>query len=443
MIVNNKLTLDIDELSEKEWRKLFHKMRYVANQELYEPWQISPRDGTVILPRGAWSLIPDHVRYEDHRTFPDAPELEFVGILDSVLPDGRSFEGQMDALKSILEQEQGLVIRPPGTGKTQIVLAAAAVAGTRTLILVHTEDILQQWLDRIDTEIPDADKGVIRGQTFKVGQITVATVQTFKRRLLENPELAKMFGMVVLDEAHHAAANTFEFILNEMHAKYRIGLTATDKRADGRHPYMRLVIGPVIYRQKFHSKVPVKVIPVKRHKFQYRLRGSWDYRGMLDKLTADDKRNRTIARSADKMIREGHAVLVLSREIMHLKRMQNFMEEDAELLTGERSKAERKEILNRFRKGRVKCVLATQLADEALDVPILSCVILTFPGKHDGRIIQQVGRALREHPDKEKAVIIDIVDDRVPLLRRQWNERKRAYRKMGIPIQKTILKRKD
>ena len=311
---------------------------------------------------------------------------------------------------------------------------------TKVLVLVHTEDILQQWVDRISELVPTTKPGVIRGSEFRLEHITVATVQTFKRRLLEQPELAKQFGMVVLDEAHHAAASTFETILNSMDARYRIGVTATDKRADGKHPYMKLVIGPVIHRQKFKSKVPVQVIPVKNAKFQYRLRGSWDYRNMLDKLVEDERRNGIIARRADRMVERGHSVLVLSREIMHLKRIQAAMNQDSELLTGERSKAERNEILTRFRDGRIKCVLATQLADEALDVPVLSCVILTYPGKHDGRIIQQVGRALREHPDKEKAVIIDIVDDKVGIFRRQWNQRKQAYRKMGIPIKKFARK---
>ncbi len=433
MIVNNILTLDIDELSERQWRRLFSKLRYTAQDEVYEPWRISPRDAKVLLPRGAWSLIPDHVTYEDDRVFPELPELDFEAQLDTKTPDGRSFEGQVDAVKSILEQQQGLVVRPPGSGKTQIILAVCAVIGTRSLVLVHTEDILQQWLERIESIIPEADKGVIRGKEFHIGHITVATVQTFRRRLSEEPYLAKEFGMVVLDEAHHAAASTFETILNEMHAKYRIGVTATENRADGRHPYMKLVIGPVIYRQKFKSKVPVQVIPVKPN-FRYLMRGPWDYRNMLNELISDEKRNQAIADNADKMIRAGHSTLVLSREIQHLKNIQAVMAEDAELLTGERSKEERKLILSKFRKGEIKCVLATQLADEALDIPILSCVILTFPGKHDGRIIQQVGRALREHPGKEKAVILDVVDDRTGVLRKQWIERQRAYRKMGIPI---------
>lgn len=439
MIVNNVLTLSMDELSGKEWQRLFQRMTFIAKGEIYEPWEVDPRHRRVKLPRGAWSLLPDRVEYTDLRTFPEMPELEFLAKLDTTTPDGRSFEGQLAAVKSILLQEQGLVIRPPGTGKTNIVCAAMAAVGTKSLVLVHTEDILQQWIERIMSVMPDCDLGLIKGKEFHIGHITVSTVQTFRNRLDTKPSLAREFGMVTLDEAHHASAATFNLVMNEMHARYRIGVTATKKRADDKHPLMELTIGPVIYEQKFKSKVPVKVYPIKRHKFDYRMRGTWDYRNMLNALIADEARNRVIAEAADKKINQGHSVLVLSREIQHLNNIAALMENPPELLTGQRSKKDRNEILTRFRAGEVKCLLATQLADEALDVPILSCVILTFPGKHDGRIIQQVGRALREHPGKDRAYIIDIVDDKCFVLRRQWMERKSAYRKMGIPVKKRRL----
>ena len=442
MIVTNCLTIDIDELSEKEWRKLFQKLRYMADNVVYEPWSISPKHGWVQIPRGAWNLVPDGIEYVDGRIFPPAPKMEFLGELDPVGDNGKlKYSRQQEAVDSILRQEQGLVIRPPGTGKTQIILAALCELATPSLVLVHTEDILQQWLDRINANVNADAVGVIRGQEFHIGQITVATVQTFNRRLNEDISLAMKFGAVVLDEAHHAAASTFETILNMMPAKYRIGATATDKRADGRHPYMVSVIGPVIHRQKFHSKVPVQVVPVKEGNFKYRMRGSWDWRNLLNELIKHEGRNQAIAKRVDGMLREGHSVLVLSREIQHLKNMMSFLEEDADLLTGERTKKERKTLLNAFREGEIKCLFATQLADEALDVPILSCVVLTFPGKHDGRIIQQVGRALREHPGKERAYILDVFDSKCSVLKRQELRRRQAYKQMGIPIRKRKVKK--
>jgi superfamily II DNA or RNA helicase len=153
---------------------------------------------------------------------------------------------------------------------------------------------------------------------------------------------------------------------------------------------------------------------------------------------------RSLKRVVDKCVK-GHSVLVLSREIDHLEAIfdhiqleHGFDEGWTQLYTilaaKLKTKPERRELLDKFRAGEIKCVLATQLADEALDVPILSRVFLTFPGKHDGRIIQQVGRALREHPEKRDAVIYDVVDDLVGVLRRQWMMRKRAYKQMKIRV---------
>lgn len=386
--------------------------------------------------------MPDSVTYQDLRAFPPSPLIDFIAQLDS---DG--FSGQKDAVEIMLEQEQGIVVAQPGWGKTNVALAFASECETRVLILVHTEDILQQWIDRVAETMPDAKIGVIRGKTRRVGDITISTVQTFRRLVRIEPEYEGRFGAVILDEAHHAPAATFDEILNSMNARYRFGFTATDRRADGKHPYMTTVLGPVIYRSKFESKVPVKVVPVKSHKFFYRYRGQWDWRNLLNALIDDEARNNKIAKLAVREIKRGNTTLILSREIKHLENImdhirlefewdEGWIQQCAILAAKLMTKPQRIETLNKFRSGEIKCILATQLADEALDVPILSRVFLTFPGKHDGRIIQQVGRALREHPEKADAVIYDVVDDRVGVLRRQWMQRKVAYKKMKIRVVK-------
>lgn len=442
MIVDCVLTIGTDELSDRQWRKLFSRLSYMGDDGyLYEPWQVLPKRKVVRVPRGAWALVPDSITYRDHRVAPTGRTMAFTATLD-----GPGFHGQREAVDAMLEHEQGIVVAQPGWGKTNVALAFAAEVKTNTLVLVHTEDILQQWLDRIEANMPDCDVGLIRGKTVKPGEITVATVQTFRRLIRRNNVWTRHFGAVILDEAHHAPASTFDEIMNSMASKYRFGFTATDKRADGRHPYMTTVLGPVIYRSRFKSKVPVKVIPVKSHNFTYRWRGSWDWRNLLNALVEDRMRNRKIAILAVRCIGRGHSTLILSREIKHLEHIREHMllemdnqgvHDDAPILAAKLlTKDERRELLDKFRAGEIKCVLATQLADEALDVPILSRVFLTFPGKHDGRIIQQVGRALREHPEKKSAAIYDIVDDRVGVLRRQWMARKQAYKSMKIRVKK-------
>jgi superfamily II DNA or RNA helicase len=443
MRVDQVLTLGTKELSQREWRRLFSRLRYQDDEgNVYEPWQVYPHKGVVRIPRGAWSLLPDHVVYDDERVLPERHDFDFIVPLDS-----NGFSGQKDAVKAMFEQEQGIIVAQPSFGKTNVVLAFASACGTRVLVLVHTEDILQQWLDRCEEVCPEADVGVIRGTEETIGDITISTVQTFRKRVqLQGSKLSAKFGAVILDEAHHAPASTFDEILNELPAKYRFGVTATDKRADQRHPYMTTVLGPVIYRHKFVSRVPVSVVPVKSG-FYYGYRGSFDWRNLLDKLTADEQRNQRIAKVAFDELVKGNSTLILSREIAHLEAIHKELEvycmvggediDQAVILAARLvNKKQRHEMLDKFRAGEIKVVLATQLADEALDVPILSRVVLAYPGKHDGRIIQQIGRALREHEGKREAVIYDVVDDRVGVLRRQWMKRKQTYKTLKIKVRK-------
>jgi superfamily II DNA or RNA helicase len=443
MLVNNFITLDLAELSQREWRKLLETLTFIneAGAEVTVYRRLVDR-GAVRLARGSWYLLPDHVEYDDRRTCPPMPEVNCTIELD--VDD--KFQGQQDALDAMMIQEQGLIIRPPGSGKTQIALAFAAKAKTRTLVIVNTNDLLQQWVDYAEASLPDIEIGIIQGKKEQVAHLTIATIQSLYRSGYDR-KFFSQFGAVILDEAHHGPAESFELVLNQIPARYRFGFTATETRADGMHPAMKFLIGPVIATQKFGSKVPVTVKPL-RSGFHYPYRGAFDWPKLLGQLEIDEDRNALIAKEADRLVREGHSVLILSRRITHLRMISEAMEtfdEFGEFLVGavedteghrrNLSKAEREKVIKKFRSGKVRVVLATHLADEGLDIPRLDRVILTFPGKHSGRLIQQVGRTLREHPDKVDAQVIDIVDRRVRPLHRQWNERKRWYKKARISIE--------
>jgi superfamily II DNA or RNA helicase len=392
--------------------------------------------GYIRIPRGAQYLLNGYA-VQDVRSLPVMPRMKFTVKLDDIEKSER-FVGQRAAVDAMFEHEQGQIIRPPGTGKTQIALAFAAECETRTLVLVHTKDILNQWVDYAREAIPEIPIGIIQGNRVQIGHLTIATVQTIKKFV--EPSLGKKkfwrhFGCVIVDEGHHGAARTWEIILNSCPAYYRFSFTASPTRADGLHPALNFLYGPVIHRQKFSSPVDLKVVPVKT-KFYYPYRGTWDWTNMVTALVQDDTRNERIAKIANREAEAGNSILVLSRRIEHLERIADKLEGHCEILTGSRKDADRRKILTDFRAGRIPTLLATQLADEALDVPRLNRIILVHPGKHEGRIIQQIGRAIREHPKKKDAVIYDVVDPRVGVLRRQWDKRKRTYRQNRIAIRK-------
>lgn len=435
MIVDSVITLGLNELSKRRWENTLKKLTFVNdNAEIIQCFQQRWTKHDVRIPRGAWDLVDD-INFIDKRTCPLMPSLEFAVELDDVAKDER-YRGQKQAVASMFENEQGQIIRPPGTGKTQIALAFAAECETTTLVIVHTEDILNQWVEYAGQAIPGLDIGVIRGQRSEIGHLTIATVQTIRNYVAgKRREWWEQFGCLIVDEAHHGAAASWDSVINWCPAKYRFGFTASRTRADGMHPALRWTFGKVIHEQKFSSPVDLTVRSV-RTRFYYPYRGRFDWTPMVNKLVTDERRNDRIARIAKNEINRGKSVLILSRRIEHLNLIGEKIGKRCAILTGARRSDERKEILAQFRSGELSCLLATQLADEALDVPRLSRVILTHPGKHEGRIVQQIGRAIRSHPEKSDAVIYDIVDWRVSVLRRQYMERRRTYLKMKIPIRR-------
>lgn len=436
--IDSYVTVPVEALSRKEWERLERAVSYVdASGMPYTALRPKRRQNAVQLPRGAWAHLPDHVAYRDKRVCPAKPTLKLADDfeLDAKLDDGREFHGQKEAVAAMFREEQGLIIRPPGTGKTQIAVAFLAKCKTRALVLVHTEDVLDQWRRYLlDAGIPEDRIGLIQGRTLRIRQITLCMVQTFHNMMLEHAEIWRdRFGAVIVDEAHHAPANTWEVILNNLSARYRFGLTASPTRADGHHPYIRLLIGPVIHEQKFHSAVDVEVHAVKTD-FKFRYRGRYDWGNLLRAVISDDERNDEIARIAVAESNRGNSILILSRRIEHLEQIAERIGDGCEILTGRKNSRERKSILADFRAGRVRVLLATQLADEALDVPILSRVMLVHPGKAEGRIIQQIGRAIRAHPLKSNAVIYDFYDHNVRVLKRQFQNRLRIYNKLKIKV---------
>lgn len=437
MIVGSTIVVRWDELTRRKRERLERALTFVTPKGQVVECFRTIQGVKMVIPRGAWHFI-SQLDYSDRRTKPLQPRLDFKVKLDDVGRDER-FAGQREAVEAILEYEQGLVIRPPGTGKTQIALAFAAECQTSVLVLVHTKDILEQWLAAIQTAIPSATVGVIQGKKESIGQITVAMVQTIGRFIEDGKHddwWWDQFGAAVLDEAHHGAAKMHEQVLNYLACYYRIGFTASPTRADGMHPYLVHLIGPVIHKQKFSSPIDLEVLP-KYTKFEFPYRGGYDWEALLNALVRDEGRNKRIGAVIDREVSKGNSVLVLSRRVEHLDRIAEFVNSSsAQLVASRVSDGERARILRAFKAGEVRCLFATQLADEALDVPRCNRVILTYPGKAEGRLIQQVGRTLRAYPDKENARVIDFVDKRVRPLRYQWSKRRMLYRREKIHIRK-------
>ncbi|MCP4694692.1 MAG: ATP-dependent helicase, partial [Desulfobacterales bacterium] len=158
-----------------------------------------------------------------------------------------------------------------------------------------------------------------------------------------------------------------------------------------------------------------------------------DYSRMLSELTSDDDRNRLIAADVAKEAGKGENVcLVLSDRKKHCETIQTLLrykhEIRADLLTGDLTTRQRREVLDKLNQGGVRVLVATgQLVGEGFDCKDLSTLFITTPIRFSGRVIQYIGRVLRPAPGKEKALVFDYVDVKVDPLVRAAEARQRVY----------------
>ncbi|MHC4391546.1 MAG: DEAD/DEAH box helicase [Planctomycetota bacterium] len=335
---------------------------------------------------------------------------------------------QERAVEALVVAEQGVVTAP----WTAMGLGTIARLARSACVIVHTADLLEQWRDRVRAAL-GIEAGAVGGGVFDPRPVTLAMVQSLGR--LPKKELEAFtarFGVVVLDEAHHAPASTFAGLISRFPARFRFGLSATPDRADGLpiEPF----VGPRVFEVTRADLIrdgflaPVRVVPIITDVAP--VASPRDFAPFFAELVTDPGRNELIVRIASECAQRDRSTLVLSDRVAHCQRLAAELRAigvDAESLTGSVKKTERAELLDRFRAGTLAVLVASQLADEGLDAPRLSRLILATPTRAAGRVIQRVGRLMRPEPGKASPIVYDLLDDH-PIAKSQWRARQAAYR---------------
>jgi superfamily II DNA or RNA helicase len=367
------------------------------------------------------------------------------------------------ALDRMVTARQGFVVMPCGAGKTVTGIATICAIGQPALVIVHTKDLMRQWAEQI-RDLVNIVPGQFGGGKKQLGEITVATVQTLKRLPAEAfDDLARRFGCVIVDEAHHTPASTFQDVLAEIPARYRFGLTATPTREDGLTPLLRMTLGDQLFSIDYkelvnrgHLEDPeIKIIETGfTHTWEWpegyepevnedgneeKPDPSSVHQQCMTRLCEDAERNSLISSIAINDADDGHSILILSDRVEHCLEIEKWIWAETMMtnadhsciaLTGQTPTKDRAVILEAFKNGQIKILIATTLADEGLDVPRLSRVILAYPGKSVARTTQRLGRLMRPFPGKGKPVLYDFVDKAVPPLWKQARRRISTYRKL-------------
>ncbi|ATW87392.1 superfamily II DNA or RNA helicase [Halohasta litchfieldiae] len=355
---------------------------------------------------------------------------------------------QQDALDAWVDSNRrGVLELPTGAGKTVIALAAIADAGTPTLIVVPTIDLLEQWQRELETEF-DVPIGRLGGGEQRVEDVTVAT---YDSAYLRADELGDRFGLVVFDEVHHLGAEGYQDIARLMAAPDRLGLTATFERPDGAHEAIRDLVGPRVFQIAVDElagdhlapyeirRIEVELTPEERaeyddvqgifvdyvRKSNISFNSGSDYLQLVKRsgndpaareallakqrarelmMNAENKRHQ-LARIFDRHKEDRIIVFTAHTELVY-RLSERFL---LPAITNETGAAERREILERFRDGTYSRIVAANVLDEGVDVPDANVAVVLSGSGSQREFTQRLGRILRPKDDGGRAILYELV----------------------------------
>jgi superfamily II DNA or RNA helicase len=352
------------------------------------------RNGLVSLPIGRMDLIPEHYEIVDKRIHVpvDFPEFRFE---------------LRDSQKKVFDEiEDNAIINAwVSWGKTFTGLAIAGKLGQKTLVVTHTVPLRNQWAKEVE-KVYGFKPGIIGSGQFDLDSpIVIGNTQTLYRNI---EKIRKEFGTIILDEMHHVSSPTFSKILDTNYCRYKIGLSGTIERKDGKHVVFRDYFGNTLFKPpKENYMTPTIHLVASEIRFMDGAKIPWANR--VTKLSNDEEYRHTISMLAAAYAARGHKVLVVSDRVAFLKACAELSGDKAICVTGEVAHEDRETLVDQILYGDANILYGTQaIFSEGISVDTLSCLILATPVNNEPLLTQLVGRVIRKKEGKISPVIIDI-----------------------------------
>ena len=355
---------------------------------------------------------------------------------------------QEAAARALLAHDTGVLAAGPAFGKTVVAAWLIAERGVNAMVMVHRQQLLEQWVARLSEFL-----GIAEGEIGRVGggrrkltrRVDVALMQSLVRRG-EVDDCVADYGLVIVDECHHVPARGFELPVGRAKAKYVAGLSATVTRKDGHHPIVFMQCGPVRHRVDGVLQTPppfTRDVLVRSTGFRVQGEPAADrrieYQRILRQLAADEPRNSLICADVAQSVQAERAPLVLTERVGHLEILAGKLRAGGLDVVSLQGGMRRKDLTSALARaaenaaGRV--LLATgRFVGEGFDNPRLDTLFLTMPVSWRGTITQYVGRLHRRSRSKRQVRIYDYADLDVPMLSRMFEKRRRSYESLGYTI---------
>jgi superfamily II DNA or RNA helicase len=352
------------------------------------------------IPVGRSDLIPDGYEVNDLRV--EVPA-DFKGLN----PDVVFREDQQNAIDEI--NDNWIINAKPAWGKTFTSVGLAHKLGQKTLVVVHTVALRDQWLDEIRFILPNIEPGIIGTGLFNINSpIVVANVQTLNNKM---GLVLEEFGTIIIDECHHIPATTFKKVLDKSKARFKLGLTATLGRRDKKHVMIPDYLSENIYYASDENSIKPRVIMMHTEiPLDSNPMTPWGVK--INKLVENPDYKKLLVDVANIQYQKGHKVLVLSDRVEFLQDCNadthHYTPAESDIIIG--TTKDRKSVLKSLRDGEIDILWGSQkIFCEGISESSLSCLVMGQPINNIWLLEQICGRITRKHPGKLQPVIIDIV----------------------------------
>jgi superfamily II DNA or RNA helicase len=400
------------------------------------------------LPRGCLDDVIDllqsvgtRVEIDDQRERGSPLALQFHGQLR---PE------QKEAADRLLEHDAGVLAAATAFGKTVVAAYVIAQRAANTLVLVHRQQLLDQWISRLALFLDLDPKQIGQiggGKRRPTGRLDVALLQSLCRKGVAD-DVVGQYGHLVVDECHHLPANSFEQVVRRCKARYVTGLSATITRRDGHHPIILMQCGPIRHRVDAKQQAAQRpfehraVVRETAFHLEPALETSPAIHELYAALMRDEARNALIVGDVLAAVREGRSPVVLTERIAHLELLAERLRvlvSNVVILRGGMGAKQRTAIAEQIANipdSEPRVLVATgRYLGEGFDDARLDTLFLALPISWRGTLVQYAGRLHRLHDQKKDVIIYDYADLAVPMLARIHERRLRGYRAIGYQVE--------